>query len=99
MGLCKTLFIAHYVKSVCTDPLLLYIKNTQRVKLILYIYIFYMRLNSVSSIDVFEIAAFNLKLRQYEQLMEYPRKYSSARIQPCHHKYKENFNISRCLIQ
>ena len=47
---------------------------------------------------VFEIAMFIGKIQQYAQLMEDPRKNSSVRQQPCYHKYKENFNISRSLI-
>ena len=57
-----------------------------------------MCLDCVLSIAVFEIAAFILKLRRYAQLIEDPRKNSSLRQQLFHHKYKENFNISRSLI-
>ena len=57
-----------------------------------------MYLDCVLSIAVFEIAVFIMKVQRYEQLMENPRKNSSVRQQLCHHKYKENFNISRSLI-
>ena len=52
----------------------------------------------VLSIAVFEIAVFIVKIQRHVQLMEDPRKNSSVRQQPCHHKYKENFNISRSVI-
>ena len=73
-------------------------KKTQRVKFILYIYIVYMCLDCVLSITVFEIYAFNLKLWRYAQYMEDPRKNSSVRQQPFHHKWKENFKISWSII-
>ena len=68
------------------------------VKCILYIYIVCMYLNCVLSSAVFEIAVSFAKIQRYSQLMEGPRKNSSVWKQPCHHKYKENFNISCSLI-
>ena len=57
-----------------------------------------MYLDCVLSIEIFEIAVFILKIQRYAQFMEDPRKNSSVRHQPCHHEYKDNFNILRSLI-
>ena len=53
-----------------------------------------MYLDCILSIAVFEIAVFILKIQRYAQFMEDPRKNSSVRQRPCHHKDKDNFNIS-----
>ena len=52
----------------------------------------------VLSIALFEIAVFIVKIKDHAQLEEDPRKNSSVRQQPCHHKYQENFNISGSVI-
>ena len=57
-----------------------------------------MCLDCVLSIAVFEIAVFIVKIQRYAQLLEILGKNSSVRQQPCHHEYKESFNISLSII-
>ena len=57
-----------------------------------------MYLDCILSIAVSEIAVFILKIQRYTQFMGDPRKNSFVLQRHCHHKYKDNFNISRKLI-
>ena len=57
-----------------------------------------MYLSCVLPIAAFEIGVFIVKIQQYAQLMEDPRKHSSMQQQPFRLKYKDNFNISWSLL-
>ena len=71
------------------------VQNTLHNARFIYLYCYYY-FDCALSITVFEIAV--LKIQRYAQFMEDPSKNSHARQRLCHHKYKDNFDISLKLI-